>query len=132
MYNYLVPDLANLPSARKATFIFADLADLTKLSVDPNITMQISTFDEDLPVIAVVPSDKLVPMYEKALGPNTYILVMEGLKYGGESLHRRLNAAQQLFSSTIEDQKMLALVACVRYYYNFQCSDLDLDIAYYV
>ena len=96
MYNYLVTDLAALPAAHKATFIFADLADLTKLSVDPNITMQISTFDEDLPIIAVVPSDKLVPMYEKALGPNTYILVMEG---------SRLSNWQRLFTYLIEDGK---------------------------
>ena len=78
MYTYLVDDLAALPAASKATFIFADSADLTKLSVDPNFTMQISTFDEDLPVIVVVPSDELVPLYEKALSPNTYILLMEG------------------------------------------------------
>lgn len=58
--------------------------------------------------------------------------IMEGLKYGGSSLMRRLNAAQQLFSSTIEDQAILDMVTCVRYYYNRQCSDLDLDIDYYV
>ena len=96
MYNYLVSDLGALPTARKATFIFADIADMTKLSVDPNITMQISTFDEDLPVIVVVPSDILVPMYEKALGPNTYILVMEG---------SRLSNWQRLFTYLIEDGK---------------------------
>lgn len=96
MYTYLVTDLTDLPAASKATFIFTDLADLTKLSVDPNITMQISTFDEDLPVIVVVPSDKLVPMYEKALGPNTYILVMEG---------SRLSNWQRLFTYLIEEDK---------------------------
>lgn len=96
MYTYLVTDLAALPAASKATFIFADSADLTKLSVDPNITMQISTFDEELPVIVVVPSDKLVPMYEKALGPNTYILVMEG---------SRLSNWQRLFTYLIEEGK---------------------------
>ena len=96
MYTYLVTDFAALPAASKATFIFADSADLTKLSVDPNITMQISTFDEELPVIVVVPSDKLVPMYEKALGPNTYILVMEG---------SRLSNWQRLFTYLIEEGK---------------------------
>ena len=96
MYTYLVTDLAALPAASKATFIFADSADLTKLSVDPNITMQISTFDEELPVIVVVPNDKLVPMYEKALGPNTYILVMEG---------SRLSNWQRLFTYLIEEGK---------------------------
>lgn len=96
MYNYLVADLDALPTARKATFIFADIADMTKLSVDPNITMQISTFDEELPIIVVVPSDRLVPMYEKALGPNTYILVMEG---------SRLSNWQRLFTYLIEDGK---------------------------
>ena len=96
MYTYLVTDLAGLPVASKATFIFADLADLTKLSVDPNITMQISTFDEDLPVIVVVPSDKLVSMYEKALGPNTYILVMEGSRFSNW---------QRLFTYLVEEDK---------------------------
>ena len=96
MYTYLVTDLAALPAASKATFIFSDSADLTKLSVDPNITMQISTFDEEPPVIVVVPSDKLVPMYEKALGPNTYILVMEG---------SRLSNWQRLFTYLIEEGK---------------------------
>ena len=96
MYTYLVTNLADLPASHKATFIFADSADLTKLSVDPNITMQISTFDEDLPVIVVVPSDNLVPMYEKALGPNTYILVMEG---------SRLSNWQRLFTYLIEEGK---------------------------
>lgn len=96
MYNYIVTALTALPAARKATFIFADLADLTKLSTDPNITMQISTFDEDLPIIVVIPSDKLVPIYEKALGPNTYILVMEG---------SRLSNWQRLFTYLIEDGK---------------------------
>ena len=96
MYTYLVTDLDDLPATSKATFIFTDPSDLTKLSVDPNITMQISTFDEDLPVIVVVPSDKLVPMYEKALGPNTYILVMEG---------SRLSNWQRLFTYLIEDGK---------------------------
>ena len=96
MYTYLVDDLAALPAASKATFIFADSADLTKLSVDPNFTMQISTFDEDLPVIVVVPSDKLVPLYEKALSPNTYILLMEG---------SRLSNWQRLFAYLIEEGK---------------------------
>ena len=96
MYTYLVTDLDDLPATSKATFIFTDPSDLTKLSVDPNITMQISTFDEDLPVIVVVPSDKLVPMYEKALGPNTYILVMEG---------SRLSNWQRLFTYLIDEGK---------------------------
>jgi hypothetical protein len=96
MYNYVLSGLADLPTAHKATFIFADIADLTKLSVDPNVTMQISTFDEDLPVIVVVPDSELVPMYEHALGPNTYILVMEG---------SRLSNWQHLFTYLIEERK---------------------------
>lgn len=96
MYNYLLSNLNALPPARKATFIFADASDLTKLSVDPNITMQLSTFDEDLPIITVVPNDTLVPLYEKALGPNTYILVMEG---------SRLSNWQRLFTYLMEERK---------------------------
>ena len=61
---------------------------------------------------------------------NHHDKVMEGLKYGGASLHRRLNAAQRLFSSTIEDQSMLEMVTCVRYYYNFRVTALSLGDAY--
>lgn len=96
MFNYLIPNLGALPTAEHATFIFTDEHDLTKLSTDPNITMQLSTFDEDLPVIVVVSSDSLVPIYEKALGPNTYILVMEG---------SRLASWQKLFCYLLEERK---------------------------
>ena len=59
--------------------------------------------------------------------------VMEGLKYGGSSLMRRLNVAQQAFGSTPAlNDYILDIVTCVRYYYNRQCADLDLDIDYYV
>lgn len=63
---------------------------------------------------------------------NRHEKIMEGLKYGGASLKRRLNAAQQLFSSTIEDQAMLDMVACVRYYYNRRVTTLSLGDTYYV
>ena len=96
MFNYLIPNINNLPTAQRATFIFADIDDITKLSITPNITMQLSTFDEDLPVILVVPNDTLVPIYEKALGPNTYILVMEG---------NRLANWQKLYCYLIEEHK---------------------------
>ena len=63
---------------------------------------------------------------------NHHEKIMDGLKYGGASLKRRLNAAQQLFSSTIEDQAMLDMVTCVRYYYNRRVATLSLGDAYYV
>jgi len=96
MFNYLIPNIDSLPTAHRATFIFADLDDINKLSTAPNITMQLSTFDEDLPVIVILPSDSLVPIYEKALGPNTYILVMEG---------NRLANWQKLYRILIEERR---------------------------
>ena len=59
--------------------------------------------------------------------------VMDGLKYGGASLKRRINAAQQAFgNSPAVNDYILDIVTCVRYYYNRQCADLDLDVDYYV
>ena len=59
--------------------------------------------------------------------------VMSGLKYGGASLKRRLNAAQNEFDDDDpENAYILDIVACIRYYYNRQCSALSLPDDYYV
>lgn len=63
---------------------------------------------------------------------NRHAKVLSGLRYGGASLKRRLNAAQQLFSSTFDDKEMLDMVACVRYYYNRQVAELGIGDDYYV
>lgn len=59
--------------------------------------------------------------------------VMEGLKYGGASLKRRLNAAQQAFgNSPAVNDYILDFCTCIRYYYNRQCKDLALGDTFYV
>ena len=63
---------------------------------------------------------------------NRHDKVLAGLRYGGASLKRRLNDAQQLFSSTFDDKEMLDMVACVRYYYNRQVAGLGIGDDYYV
>ena len=55
--------------------------------------------------------------------------VLDGLLYGGASLNRRLNVAQKTFS---DDEKVLDLCSCIRYYYNRQVRDLGLNDAYLV
>lgn len=93
MYTYEINSISAFPKAKNATFVFADVSDLSKLSVSPNITMQLSTFDEDMPIIVVVPDDSLVTIYDHALAPNTYIYSLKGNK---------LSNWQKLFTCLIE------------------------------
>ena len=59
--------------------------------------------------------------------------VMSGLKYGGASLKRRLNAAQDEFDDDDpENAYILDIVTCIKFYYNRQCSALSLADDYYV
>ncbi len=59
--------------------------------------------------------------------------VMSGLKYGGASLKRRLNAAQNEFDDDDpENAYILDIVTCIKFYYNRQCSALALADEYYV
>ena len=55
--------------------------------------------------------------------------VLDGLRYGGASLNRRLNVAQKTF---LDDEKVLDLCSCIRYYYNRQVRELELNDAYLV
>lgn len=75
----------------------------------------------------------LLHVHQEYKAGNRCSKVMEGLKYGGASLKRRLHAAQQAFgtNSAINDY-ILDIVTCIRHYYNHQCSALSLDIEYYV
>ena len=58
---------------------------------------------------------------------------MSGLKYGGASLKRRLNAAQNEFDDDDpENAYVLDIVTCIKFYYNRQCSALALADEYYV
>ena len=58
--------------------------------------------------------------------------VMSGLKYGGLSLKRRINAAQNALGNHSEYDYVMDIIACVKFYYNRQCSDLSLADDYYV
>lgn len=58
--------------------------------------------------------------------------VMSGLKYGGRSLKRRINAAQNALGAHPEYDHVMDIIACVKFYYNRQCSDLSLADDYYV
>ena len=59
--------------------------------------------------------------------------IMSGLKYGGASLKRRLNAAQNEFDDDDpENAYILDIVTCIKFYYNRQCSALALADEYYV
>ena len=59
--------------------------------------------------------------------------IMSGLKYGGASLKRRLNAAKDEFEDDDpENAYILDIVTCIKFYYNRQCSALSLADEYYV
>ena len=58
--------------------------------------------------------------------------VMSGLKYGGRSLKRRINAAQNALGAHPEYDYVMDIIACVKFYYNRQCSALSLADDYYV
>ena len=58
--------------------------------------------------------------------------VMSGLKYGGRSLKRRINAAQNALGNHPEYDYVMDIIACVKFYYNRQCSALSLADDYYV
>lgn len=75
----------------------------------------------------------LLHVHQEYKAGNRCSKVMDGLKYGGASLKRRINAVQESFGrcSATADY-ILDIVTCVRYYYNRQCAALDLDVDYYV
>ena len=59
--------------------------------------------------------------------------VMDGLKYGGASLRRRISTVQKTFGKNPElHSYILDLVTCIRYYYNRQCRSLGFSEDYYV
>ena len=58
--------------------------------------------------------------------------VMSGLKYGGVSLKRRINAAQNALGTHPEYEDIMDIVVCIKFYYNRQCSALSLADDYYV
>lgn len=65
-----------IPS-RKAVFVFCEENNITKLATSPNVSMQLTYFDENLPIIFVLTNPDLTTIYENALPPNSYLLVLE-------------------------------------------------------
>lgn len=64
---------------------------------------------------------------------NHHAKVMDGLKYGGISLKRRINTVQESFGRCSETAEyILDIVTCIRYYYNRQCTTLNLGDDFYV
>ena len=79
-YNIAMTDFTKLAIKNDwhdAVFVFAEEKDLSKLSTAPNITMQFSTYDENLPIILVLVNEELTTIYDNALPPNTYILQLD-------------------------------------------------------
>lgn len=78
-YNIKLQDFASLAfkyNWRKAVFVFAEEHDLERLGTAPNITMQFSSFDNELPIILVITSEDLEPIYDNTVAPNTYMLTL--------------------------------------------------------
>ena len=79
-YNITMIDFTKLAIKNdwhNAVFVFAEEKDLSKLSTAPNITMQFSPYDEELPIILVLVNSELSAIYDNALPPNTYILQLD-------------------------------------------------------
>lgn len=79
-YNITMTDFTKLAIKNdwhNAVFVFAEEKDLSKLSTAPNITMQFSPYDDDLPIILVLVNEQLNAIYDNALPPNTYILQLD-------------------------------------------------------
>ncbi len=79
-YNITMTDFTKLAIKNdwhNAVFIFAEENDLSKLSTAPNITMQFSAYDDELPIILVLVNEQLSAIYDNALPPNTYILQLD-------------------------------------------------------
>ena len=59
--------------------------------------------------------------------------VLDGLKYGGASLSRRIKTVYKTFGKSPEIYNyILDIVTCIRYYYNHQCRALAFSDEYYV
>lgn len=79
-YNITMTDFTKIAIKNdwhNAVFVFAEEKDLSKLSTAPNITMQFSTYDEELPIVLVLANEQLNTIYDNALPPNTYILQLD-------------------------------------------------------
>ena len=70
----------------------------------------------------------LLHVHQEYRAGNRSDKIMEGLKYGGASLKRRINTAQSAF----KEPDLLDILTCIRYYYNRQLNDLALNGEFYV
>lgn len=112
---------ANVPTSMVKTFLPTE-DNLTYLSPERLLLLKIIDMLEFL----------LHAQQEYKAG-NRCSKVMSGLKYGGKSLRRRINAAQNEFDDDDpENAYILDIVTCIKFYYNRQCSALSLADDYYV
>lgn len=111
---------ANVPTSMVKTFLPTE-DNLTYLSPERLLLLKIIDMLEFL----------LHAQQEYKAG-NRCSKVMSGLKYGGKSLRRRINAAQNEFDDDPENAYILDIVTCIKFYYNRQCSALSLADDYYV
>ena len=102
------------------------------LPVEFDFCRGLSTEDQNLLKIIDVLEFILHAQQEYKAG-NKCNRVMDGLKYGGDSLKHKCAKAQQSFGyAPAVNDYILDIVTCVRYYYNRQCSNLALSADYYV
>lgn len=112
---------ANVPTSMVKTFLPTE-DNLTDISTERLLLLKIIDMLEFL----------LHAQQEYKAG-NRCSKVMSGLKYGGKSLKRRLDAARNEFDDDDpENTYILDIVTCIHDYYNRQCCALSLADEYYV
>ena len=78
---YTINNLNDLPINDRYVFVFCEEQNITKLSTNPNISMQLSYFDEGLPIVFVLTNPQLYSIYEHVIPPNCYLFLYEEKYY---------------------------------------------------
>ena len=101
------------------------------LPIEENFTFLIKEDQHLLKIIDML--EFLLHAQQEYKAGNRCNKVMDGLKYGGESLSRRIKAVYKTFSESPELYSyILDIVTCIKFYYNRQCRALALSDEYYV
>ena len=115
---------------RKAHNIPATMS-IAFLPIEDNFTFLTKEDQRLLKIIDML--EFLIHAQQEYKAGNRSNRVMEGLKYGGVSLSRRIKAVYKTFGESPELYSyILDIVTCIRYYYNHQCRALALSDEYYV
>lgn len=111
----------NIPAAMSIAF----------LPIEENFTFLTKEDQHLLKIIDML--EFLIHAQQEYKAGNRSNRVLDGLKYGGASLSRRIRKVYKTFGDTPElHSYILDIVTCIRYYYNRQCRALALDEDYYV